>query len=211
MANPLFHSELKHVDTARLQAALRNDISRLLALVVPGYSRRPSTTPRGATLPEAWCGLSSLFVAGSELCYLHVLWPHLWTLVLCRGELYPVETDNRICEELSTGDDVEVDMESDVLTVKRSGKQYNLKPLGEVCVHTCADGETCCLLVDILAFVGLRADDVWFVLFDCCLVHLLPWRSAHSSHFVCAWPISFSIKQSAEQSIKLLINMSLNQ
>jgi hypothetical protein len=52
--------------------------------------------------------------------------------VLCSGELYPCETDVRLCEELATGQEVEVDMDNDVLTVLESGKQYNLKPLGEV-------------------------------------------------------------------------------
>lgn len=50
----------------------------------------------------------------------------------CSGELYPCETDVRLCEELATGQEVEVDMDNDVLTVLESGKQYNLKPLGEV-------------------------------------------------------------------------------
>lgn len=54
--------------------------------------------------------------------------------MLCSGELYPCETDVRLCEELATGQEVEVDMENDVLTVLESGKQYNLKPLGEVCL-----------------------------------------------------------------------------
>jgi len=47
------------------------------------------------------------------------------------GELYPVETDLRICEEIKTGDDVTVDMEKDVLTNNTTGKTYNLKPIGE--------------------------------------------------------------------------------
>lgn len=55
-----------------------------------------------------------------------------------RGELYPVETDVRLCDELRTGQEVEVDMENDVLTVLDSGTQYNLKPLGEVRLrHPC--------------------------------------------------------------------------
>lgn len=54
------------------------------------------------------------------------------------GELYPVETDVRLCDELRTGQEVEVDMENDVLTVLDSGTQYNLKPLGEVRLrHLC--------------------------------------------------------------------------
>ena len=48
------------------------------------------------------------------------------------GELYPVETDVRLCDELVTGQDVEVDMDKDVLTVLDTGKTYSLKPIGEV-------------------------------------------------------------------------------
>lgn len=50
----------------------------------------------------------------------------------CRGELYPCETDVRLCDELETDEEVEVDMETDVLTVLCTGKQYNLKPIGDV-------------------------------------------------------------------------------
>jgi hypothetical protein len=57
-------------------------------------------------------------------------------VVSCRGELYPCETDIRLCEELATGQEVEVDMDNDVLTVLETGKQYNLKPLGEVLQNT---------------------------------------------------------------------------
>lgn len=53
-------------------------------------------------------------------------------MLRCRGELYPCETDVRMCEELETGQEVEVDMEKDVLTVLDSGKQYPLKPIGDV-------------------------------------------------------------------------------
>eukprot|EP01024_Parvocaulis_polyphysoides_P051318 TRINITY_DN5048_c1_g2_i1.p2 TRINITY_DN5048_c1_g2~~TRINITY_DN5048_c1_g2_i1.p2 ORF type:complete len:258 (-),score=31.46 TRINITY_DN5048_c1_g2_i1:120-797(-) len=47
------------------------------------------------------------------------------------GELYPVETDERLCEKLTNGEEVEVDMENDILTQISSGKQFSLKPLGE--------------------------------------------------------------------------------
>jgi hypothetical protein len=49
------------------------------------------------------------------------------------GELYPVETDVRLCDVLSTGQEVTVDMERDVLVDHASGKEYSLKPIGEVC------------------------------------------------------------------------------
>lgn len=48
-----------------------------------------------------------------------------------RGELYPVETETRLCDELTTGMEVEVDMDNDELRVPSSGKVYRLKPLGE--------------------------------------------------------------------------------
>lgn len=38
----------------------------------------------------------------------------------------------RLCEELETGREVEVDMEADVLTDLSTGKKYSLKPLGDV-------------------------------------------------------------------------------
>ncbi|CAL5224447.1 g7135 [Coccomyxa viridis] len=47
------------------------------------------------------------------------------------GELYPCETDVRLCDELETDEEVEVDMDTDVLTVLRTGKQYPLKPIGD--------------------------------------------------------------------------------
>ena len=43
-----------------------------------------------------------------------------------------METDNRLCDVLKTGMEVEVDMEKDVLTDLSSGKTYNLKSLGDV-------------------------------------------------------------------------------
>eukprot|EP00882_Tetradesmus_deserticola_P005394 GHRQ01005676.1.p1 GENE.GHRQ01005676.1~~GHRQ01005676.1.p1 ORF type:complete len:215 (+),score=83.01 GHRQ01005676.1:99-743(+) len=47
------------------------------------------------------------------------------------GELYPVETDVRVCEELNTGEDVTVDMEANVLINHTTGKEYQLKALGD--------------------------------------------------------------------------------
>lgn len=47
------------------------------------------------------------------------------------GELYPVESTSRICEEISTGDEVTLDLEHDLLIHHPTGKQYTLKPIGE--------------------------------------------------------------------------------
>ena len=45
------------------------------------------------------------------------------------GELYPLETPQRLCETLKTGDEATVDLER--ATLSAGGKTYNLKPLGE--------------------------------------------------------------------------------
>lgn len=47
------------------------------------------------------------------------------------GELYPCEAEVRLCEEMTTGQDVTVDMEANVLTNHSTGKTYPLKPIGE--------------------------------------------------------------------------------
>jgi hypothetical protein len=44
----------------------------------------------------------------------------------------------RLCEELQTGQEVEVDMEADVLTVLATGQKYPLKPIGDVSGALCA-------------------------------------------------------------------------
>jgi 3-isopropylmalate/(R)-2-methylmalate dehydratase small subunit len=48
------------------------------------------------------------------------------------GELYPCETKERLCDELKTGDSVTVDLDACTLTAQRTGKIYQLKPLGDV-------------------------------------------------------------------------------
>jgi len=56
-------------------------------------------------------------------------WVHVGTR---SGELYPCETDERLCEQLETGAEVEVDLEADRLTDLATGRTFSLKPLGEV-------------------------------------------------------------------------------
>jgi 3-isopropylmalate/(R)-2-methylmalate dehydratase small subunit len=48
------------------------------------------------------------------------------------GELYPCECSERLCEILKTGDEVTVDLDKSTVHVKRTGKTYTLKPLGDV-------------------------------------------------------------------------------
>jgi 3-isopropylmalate/(R)-2-methylmalate dehydratase small subunit len=46
------------------------------------------------------------------------------------GELYPYDSNERLCDTVKTGDEATLDFEADTLTV--GGKTYALKPLGEV-------------------------------------------------------------------------------
>ncbi len=48
------------------------------------------------------------------------------------GYLLPCESEQRLVEEINTGDEVEVDIEAGTLTNHASGKTYQLKPLGDV-------------------------------------------------------------------------------
>eukprot|EP00270_Netrium_digitus_P006451 TRINITY_DN1894_c0_g1_i1.p1 TRINITY_DN1894_c0_g1~~TRINITY_DN1894_c0_g1_i1.p1 ORF type:complete len:275 (+),score=44.39 TRINITY_DN1894_c0_g1_i1:124-948(+) len=47
------------------------------------------------------------------------------------GELYPVESEERLCDVIATGDEVTVDMEHDLVIHHPSGEQFVLRPLGE--------------------------------------------------------------------------------
>jgi 3-isopropylmalate/(R)-2-methylmalate dehydratase small subunit len=48
------------------------------------------------------------------------------------GELYPCESQDRLCEVLKTGEVVTVDLDAHTVTVKGSGKVYKFNPLGDV-------------------------------------------------------------------------------
>jgi 3-isopropylmalate/(R)-2-methylmalate dehydratase small subunit len=48
------------------------------------------------------------------------------------GELYPCESSERLCDVLKTGDEVTVDLDALAVTVKKTGKVFKLKPLGDV-------------------------------------------------------------------------------
>ena len=47
------------------------------------------------------------------------------------GELYPVEATSRIVDQFSTGDESILDLEANTLHNRRTGKTFQLKPLGE--------------------------------------------------------------------------------
>lgn len=48
------------------------------------------------------------------------------------GEIYPLETELRICEECSTGDVVTIELGENKLINHTTGKEYALKPVGDV-------------------------------------------------------------------------------
>src|SRR5204862_6297362 len=48
------------------------------------------------------------------------------------GELYPCECLNRLCDELSTGQVVTVDLDAGTITARDSGRVFGIKPLGDV-------------------------------------------------------------------------------
>jgi len=49
---------------------------------------------------------------------------------IATGQLYPVETPARLCERLKTGDEGELDLERNTLTVKRTGETIALRDSG---------------------------------------------------------------------------------
>jgi 3-isopropylmalate/(R)-2-methylmalate dehydratase small subunit len=48
------------------------------------------------------------------------------------GELYPCESADRLCDVLTTGDVVTVDLDVATVTVQGTGRVYAFKPLGDV-------------------------------------------------------------------------------
>ena len=47
------------------------------------------------------------------------------------GLLYPIETPKRLCDEIKTGEEVELDIQLMTLIHKATGKKYTLNPLGD--------------------------------------------------------------------------------
>lgn len=50
---------------------------------------------------------------------------------IATGELYPCEVPERIVDEFETGEEAEVDMEANVVTRVRDGKQFAIQQLGD--------------------------------------------------------------------------------
>ncbi|MEI6082795.1 MAG: 3-isopropylmalate dehydratase [Verrucomicrobiota bacterium] len=47
------------------------------------------------------------------------------------GELYPVESTQRLCDLVQTGDEVELDLDANTVTLLKSGQVVATKPLGD--------------------------------------------------------------------------------
>eukprot|EP00803_Ostreobium_quekettii_P007928 evm.model.scf_841EXC.6 EVM.evm.TU.scf_841EXC.6 scf_841EXC:42880-46982(+) len=50
---------------------------------------------------------------------------------MATGELYPIESEERLCDVFQTGTEVELDLEGNTIRNVESGETYPLKPLGE--------------------------------------------------------------------------------
>jgi 3-isopropylmalate/(R)-2-methylmalate dehydratase small subunit len=48
------------------------------------------------------------------------------------GELYPCESEDRLCDIFKTGDVITVDLDAGTVTAQGTGKGYRFKPLGDV-------------------------------------------------------------------------------
>jgi 3-isopropylmalate/(R)-2-methylmalate dehydratase small subunit len=51
---------------------------------------------------------------------------------IATGELYPFESTQRLCDLFATGDEVEIDVGGSLISHRKTGQSYSLKPLGAV-------------------------------------------------------------------------------
>jgi 3-isopropylmalate/(R)-2-methylmalate dehydratase small subunit len=56
------------------------------------------------------------------------------------GEVYPLESNQRLCDELKHGEEVEIDVDAATLTRIRDGQVFSLKPPGAVAPVIAAGG-----------------------------------------------------------------------
>ncbi len=49
---------------------------------------------------------------------------------LATGELYPIESADRLCEAISTGQEVELDLDAEILRLADGSAEFKLRPLG---------------------------------------------------------------------------------
>jgi len=48
------------------------------------------------------------------------------------GEVFPLESESRLCAEFKTGDEAEINIEANTVTRLADGKVFSLKPIGAV-------------------------------------------------------------------------------
>ena len=73
----------------------------------------------------------SLGAAGAEAVVAESFARIFFRNCISTGELYPVEAKLRLCEELQTGMEAELNLDTHRLTVTATGKSYDLAPLGD--------------------------------------------------------------------------------
>jgi len=56
------------------------------------------------------------------------------------GEIFPLESEQRLCEKFKTGDEAEIDMASNTITRLADGAVFPLKPIGAVAPVIAAGG-----------------------------------------------------------------------
>ncbi|KAJ6415396.1 hypothetical protein OIU84_004235, partial [Salix udensis] len=66
------------------------------------------------------------------------------------GEIYPLESEVRICEECKTGDLITIELMESKLINHTSGKEYKLKPIGDAGPHHDFSFWGCAVLLRIL-------------------------------------------------------------
>nr|ADI46877.1 LEU1Sf [Volvox carteri f. nagariensis] len=73
----------------------------------------------------------ALGAAGAKVCVAESYARIFFRNCIATGELYPCETTVRLCDKLTTGSDVTVDMENNILTDHSTGATYPLQEIGE--------------------------------------------------------------------------------
>ncbi|GLC77779.1 Plasma membrane sulfite pump involved in sulfite metabolism [Pleodorina starrii] len=73
----------------------------------------------------------ALGAAGAQVCVAESYARIFFRNCIATGELYPCETSVRLCDKLTTGSEVTVDMENNVLIDHSTGATYRLQEIGE--------------------------------------------------------------------------------
>src|SRR5271155_891635 len=100
-----------------------------------GQTRAPYTVVIGGR--NFGCGSSrehapiALGAAGCEAVVAESFARIFFRNSVATGELYPVESTARICETIQTGDEVELDLDANTLTILKSSKVVATKSLGD--------------------------------------------------------------------------------